>query len=327
MSKLIKAEVSKLPTPKDYDLSEFCPSKVIANTSCTLLSLIANLVSNGEVTKKALTLTQSIQQYVSGTYNQTTLGLAVKLHHQFGSSELIRTLNSYGLISSYDKVLRFRKSATLFSSKNHDDYHKKLGLTSEIGPIFSWADNYDLFVSSPNSIKSTHALVSQFMQHPAGILETGNMGVMQLIIPRLKKGEANGLHLNEQSVPFEHYTGLQKINPPPLPPVALPPDQAEQVAESLKISTEKDVSWLSQLFTAEKPLDWSGYNAREDRRSEVTSKPKNVVVFGPLIDSPPAHPDTVLTTLTYLQKSLKSFGMTHVHITLDMQLYIIACLI
>ena len=58
---------------------------------------------------------------------------------------------------------------------------------------------------------------------------------------------------------------------------------SEQVAKSLKISTEKDVSWLSQLFTAEKPCDWSGYNAREDRRSEVTSKPKTVV-FGPLID-------------------------------------------
>ena len=29
----------------------------------------------------------------------------------------------------------------------------------EIGSIFSWADNYDMYIASPNGIKATHAVV------------------------------------------------------------------------------------------------------------------------------------------------------------------------
>lgn len=54
----------------------------------------------------------------------------------------------------------------------------------EIGPIFSWADNYDLYIASPNGTKTTHTMVMEFTQHPAGIIETGNIGVMHLKIPR-----------------------------------------------------------------------------------------------------------------------------------------------
>ena len=50
-------------------------------------------------------------------------------------------------------------------------------------------------------------------------------------------------------------------------------------------------------------------------------------MYGPLIDSPPSHPETVMTTMDYLSCTLKSLGMHYVHLTLDMQLYIVACLI
>ena len=37
-----------------------------------------------------------------------------------------------------------------------------------------------------------------------------------------------------------------------------------------------------------------------------------------MIDSSPAHPDTVKTTLMYLQKTLNSFGMQYTHLTVDL---------
>ena len=55
-----------------------------------------------------------------------------------------------------------------------------MGLSADIGPVFSWADNYDLYIASPNGMKSTHAMVMEFTQHPAGIIEAGNIGAMQL---------------------------------------------------------------------------------------------------------------------------------------------------
>ncbi|CAL8251882.1 unnamed protein product [Boreogadus saida] len=56
--------------------------------------------------------------------------------------------------------------------------------------VENWADNYDLYIASLNGTKSTHAMVSEFTQHPApGTIMTGNIGVMQLKIPRLKWSE------------------------------------------------------------------------------------------------------------------------------------------
>jgi len=59
----------------------------------------------------------------------------VKLHHNHGSSELIKTLNEHGITSTYDEVLRFCKSVAKFVLDNQSDYHKKLGLSMEIGQL------------------------------------------------------------------------------------------------------------------------------------------------------------------------------------------------
>ena len=44
-------------------------------------------------------------------------------------------------------------------------------------------------------------------------------------------------------------------------------------------------------------------------------------MFGPLIDALPSHPDAILTTLTYMQRSFTDMGMKYVHLSMDMQLY------
>lgn len=129
----IKSEASNIPMPYDYVLSDFRHQKTHQDTSKTLLKLISKLVSNGKIAKKSLTLAQCIQQHVrdgqESKRNQTTLGLALKLHHKTGSSELICILHEHGITSSYHEVLRFRKSAASFASKNHAIYQSLLGLT------------------------------------------------------------------------------------------------------------------------------------------------------------------------------------------------------
>ena len=76
----------------DHNLSEYARHKVIESTSATLLKLVSSLVSGGAITKPSLTLGQCIQQHICGAgRNQTISGLAVKLHHKHGSSELIKT--------------------------------------------------------------------------------------------------------------------------------------------------------------------------------------------------------------------------------------------
>ena len=57
--------------------SQFTFEKTVANTSPTLLALVSQLVSNGEVNKSAVTTSQCIQQHISNSTNKTTLGLAL----------------------------------------------------------------------------------------------------------------------------------------------------------------------------------------------------------------------------------------------------------
>ena len=77
---------------------DFTHAKMTEQTSRTLLRFISMLISNGKVTKAAMSLSQSIQYCITNTGNQTTLGLGVILHHKFGSSDLIQLLHQHGYI-------------------------------------------------------------------------------------------------------------------------------------------------------------------------------------------------------------------------------------
>ncbi len=58
-------------------------------------------------------------------------------------------------------------------------------------------------------------------------------------------------------------------------------------------------------------------------RDNSDAKAASTSMFGPLIDAPPSHPDTVLTTLIYMQRTLHDSGMKYAHIYVDMQLFAI----
>ena len=148
-----------------------------------------------------------------------TLGLAVKLQHRHGSSELIRFLHDHGFIVSYDEVIRFRKSTAKFvgDSDRSSILHQAMGLSRRVGPIFGWFDNLDLLVSTPNGRRDTHVMAQEFQQQPSGILETGSAqhGSMNLVIPCLLQSASRSLKIStSRSVPLQHYTGPKKVNPP-----------------------------------------------------------------------------------------------------------------
>ena len=87
-------------------------------------------------------------------------------------------------------------------------------------------------------MKSTHAMVMEFTQHPAGIIETGNIGVMQLKIPRLKKYEASSLRLSYQAIQWKHYTGPSKLNPSLLQTKALSAEESQLQSAAVKFSQQ-----------------------------------------------------------------------------------------
>ena len=93
-----------------YNIDTFTKDGMINDTSETLLKLISKLVSKDIIKRESLSLSQSIQALITKNANQTTLGLGIKLHHRFGSRELISLLHQYGYVCTYDEVQRFRTS-------------------------------------------------------------------------------------------------------------------------------------------------------------------------------------------------------------------------
>ena len=64
---------------------------------------------------------------------------------------------------------------------------------------------------------------------------------------------------------------------------------------TVEAATEADFKWMSSVLTTESqnqpPLDWSGH-FRVSARHTTPVQPTTQYVFGSLIDSPPAHPDS-----------------------------------
>ena len=209
----ITTEARAIPSNnKNYDLGDFTYTTTKQQTSVTLLRLISKLISNGEA---SLSLAQSVQYHITKGRNQTTLGLAVKLHHRFGSSDLIKILHEHEYTVSYDEVLRFRKSAAKYVSNNVETLHRMMGLSWTVGLIFGWYDNFDLLVSTPNGRREIHAMATEFQMHPAGIIETGgaNLGFSSLAVPRFTRKETKSVGEN-RAISIQHYTGPKKVLPP-----------------------------------------------------------------------------------------------------------------
>ena len=95
---------------------------------------------------------------------------------------------------------------------------------------------------------------------------------------------------------------------------------------SLEHAQVVDIQWLNSLIHDPSPIEWGGYHAAL-ARVECFPKPTTTYMFGPVIDAPPSHPDTVLTTLSYLERTLTELGMKPSNLSADMQLYILATLI
>lgn len=143
LTKQISSEIKEMKTQKvtSYNLGDFTRDNATECSSQTLLKLISSLVSKGVVTRESPCLTQSIQALITKGFNQTTLGLAVKLHYRFDSREVIDMLHASGYIASYDEALRFRKSAGIMTGESEFTYRE---LFYDSGLSSCWCDNFDL---------------------------------------------------------------------------------------------------------------------------------------------------------------------------------------
>ena len=267
-------------------------------TSETLLKLISKLVSKDTITRESLSLSQSIQALISKNANQTTLGLGIKLHHHFGSRELISLLHQYGYVCTYDEVQRFRTSVAKYTGER--DYTSR-GLRKNGKIIASWCDNYDLQVNTPNGQRETHSMAIEWRQQVPDHNDFDSRGG-PLVITRLSKEEAKLVQINALApVKMICYQGPKKLQPPKTTLAEGESyNRTVKKMKSIEHAVQNDIGWLVSIIKSTKEgntgVEWSGYMASIAHQQDI---PLNATkyIFGPRINETPSHPDTVLTTM------------------------------
>ena len=132
-----------------------------------------------------------------------------------------------------------------------------------------------------NGRRDTHAMAQEFQQtHICGIVELGSArpSVSCLSVPRIKKVDCKdrAQPTPETGLDLLHYKGKKQPYQPAL------------------------------------PMEWAGFNNHLVRLSEeIVKKQASTYLLGPLITSPPVHPDTVLTSVVKLNDGVLGLFCAH----------------
>ena len=107
-----------------------------------------------------------------------------------------------------------------------------------------------------------------------------------------------------------HYEGEKN----PVPPTVevhegMPSPLIKKLQQSIESAYSINTRWLVDVITnikGELPqAEWPGYMSSAAKQKEEQSNCVTKFIFGPLINAPQSNPDTVLTTLLYIERFLK----------------------
>lgn len=277
--------------------------------SSTVQDLLARLSPKLDNSLPALLIGNIITSVITNNPTQMQISLAVFLRD---SKEVVKTMNDFGVTCTYDELLRFKKSAAVAAAKNVE-------LTSiskaEEGMIQFIADNFDADISSQNGKLSTHSLAVLMTQPDVKIHH------QEQSIQRLKKTEMSQ-HI-EYELDIVRYNGPKKPNFPSqfvkreIPTLRLLAHKA--IAQ--RRANETDFAFLTDVVKFDDCPEFNGYNTRLCREQGQFPQPKTKAVYLPLIDMPPADPDTIMTAMKKAQQLTEESGQTFTLFTADQQLY------
>ena len=258
--------------------------------SSTLLNLLSCLSTKLDNTLPAVLIGNIITSVLTNHPTQLQISLAVLLRQ---SKELVKTMNDFGVTCTYDELLRFKKSVAAAAAKSAE-----LTAISKVEDdlVQVVVDNFDADIASQNCKLSTHSLAVLLTQPAA------NSQHQEHNIPRLKKTEMT--KEIDYQLDIVGYSGPKK---PKFPPqflkkhVPLLKTLAHMVLSQQR-ANENDFAFLTDVIMSDDSPEFNGYNTCLCREQGRYPKPKTKAVYLPLIDIPPAHPDTIMTAMSKAQQ-------------------------
>ena len=299
-AKLIKSEISSLEVDKEYYLSAECIASDEDNLSFVpkgLRTLLQSLLSDTKSNLKVSSIGQSIMQATRprSFLPPLQLGLAVQLHHSYGSRSLIELLNILGFCSSYSEVQKFENSAAVGQGISIPGIQNNSSLQF-------MADNVDHDINTLDGTGTFHG-----MGIVAGVTPASSAKNRVKRIPATSDDvkAAGKIKLN-----YVYYsapsTQVMDLTFPPLL-------EGTEEDESKRLDVLMKVLWPLKSPTP----GWSGV-------WQVASKGdypgKTSVVFLPMIDLNPSDPTCIFSTMQFVCDQALRYKFTPI-LTFDQPLF------
>lgn len=152
-AKLIKSGIKALNSFTEYPgVQDLTTENAIAFLPDSLKLLLQVLFSGQNTEKKQASLGHAIIQATRprGIIAPLQLGLAIQMHHHFGSKFLVDSLHQHGFCCSYSEVQKFLRSASVTT--------QDIAPPSEIQLVQFAADNVDYNIKTLDGLGTFHGM-------------------------------------------------------------------------------------------------------------------------------------------------------------------------
>ena len=287
--------------------------EAMANCSSILLLLLQHLSVKLDSTLPAALIGNIITSSITNQATTLQIALGILLRDK----SLITHFHNFGVSCTYDEVIRFKASAAAAASKQS---HLTGLMNCDTGLVQAVADNFDTNISSPNGIRSTHALallMTQVQQNTTAI-DSNDLNDNDCI-PRLKKEELKD-HV-QPCIEIHRYSGPKKPLMPLTLKTVLPLKILASQIVALNRARDIDCAFLKSVTSEDCTPEFGGFNTCLAREQGHSLKPATKAVYRPLIDMTPSDPDTMLTAMIEAQRLTHETGQVFTIFTADQQLY------
>ena len=263
----------------------------------SLKLLLQNLFAGQNTEKKQVSLGHAIIQStrLRGIIAPLQLGLAIQMHHHFGSKFLVDSLHQHGFCCSYGEVQKFLRSASVST--------QDIALPSENQLVQFAADNVDHNIRTLDGLGTFHGMGMIAAITPSQ--EMSRVVPRKLVTPDkiIKQGRIKTTQYN--------YPKVQR----PLTYDDLSPLNAITSSGEPKMLT--DILWKVSPFLKWPRPGWAGFMQMVHKGNHPG---KATTVFLPMIDLDPSDVTCIYSTLLFLSDQARKQHVTPV-ITFDQPLW------
>ena len=293
---------------------------------------ISSYVLPHDILRHCVALAECIVSTCQNTPTPFQVGLAIQLHHEYGSCSLIDTLHSHGLCISYDELRRFITSvAAIELERIKDDTYALSGIipiSSGGSLIQEGDDNVDINTETIYGEDTFHSMARVVFQQ-----QEPNM--TDVTMDRIKRGQEKSLPVNADTESLRQCLHFERPHARPEPPCKENAMAKLKSCQDMPIQDSADMSWVllwsvshaTVPFPPELVYDrgqvipfWTGFDSMLSEVQETYT----AVAYVPIIDAKPSDMSTIYTTMKRCKDMTSHLGQDTSIQTIDQQLYTVA---